>query len=140
LEWDTILADAEISVKLQIPVGASVLQVKRSKIVDGEPVGWIIDSLPMASIDETSMRKKFSGSVLDVLLTDGNYRIDYADSEVKPCLSKGKVNEILKGDEDGLLLYLDTVIMTMDGSPILWGQIWLDPSHFKFSFNRRRFR
>lgn len=140
LQWESTTADANISRKLQIPVGADVLQVKRSKIVDGVVVAWIIDTAPLAAIDEKAIRKKFSGSILDVLLTDNRYRIDYADSEIKPCIAKGEVKEVLPGDEDGLLLFLDTTTMTLDGAPILWGQIWLDPSHFKFAFHRRRFR
>lgn len=140
LSWETVQADAEMSRKLQIPVGADVLQVQRSKIVDGEPVAWIIDSSPLGMIDEKAIRKKFNGSILDVLLKDARYRIDYADSEVKPCIARGKVKEIMSGDQDGLLLFLDTLTMTMDGAPILWGQVWLDPSHFRFAFHRRRFR
>lgn len=140
LQWENTTADPEISLKLQVPVGAGVLQVKRSKLVDGEPVAWIIDTAPLAVIDEKALKKRFSGSVLDLLLEDGRYRIDYADSEVKPYLAKGEVKEILTGDSDGLLLFVDTTIMTMEGKPILWGRVWLDPSHFKFSINRRRFR
>jgi len=140
LQWETIDADAGISFKLQIPVGARVLQVRRCKIIDGEPAGWIIDTLPLAVVDEKAIKKKFSGSMLDVLLADDRYRIEYADTVVKPCLAKGEVKKFIKGDADGLLLHLDTVVVTMEGNHILWGQIWLDPSHFKFSFNRRRFR
>lgn len=140
LQWEDTTADAEISVKLQVPVGAPVLRVKRSKIVDGVPVAWIIDTAPLAVVDEKVLRKKFNGSILDVLMSDGRYRIDYADSEVKPCLARGEIAEILKGDADGLLLFMDTITMTMEGAPILWGQIWLDPTHFRFAFHRRRFR
>jgi len=140
LVWETVPANAYLSRKLQIPVDADVLQVRRSKIVDGVPVAWIIDSSPAALVDEKALREKFDGSILDVLLTDKRYRIDYADSEVKPCIARGQVKEILPGDQDGLLLFLDTVTMTMDGAPILWGQVWLDPSHFRFAFHRRRFR
>jgi DNA-binding GntR family transcriptional regulator len=140
LQWETTTADADTSRKLQIPFGDPVLRVKRSKIVDGEAVAWIIDTAPLSAIDEEAIRKSFDGSILDLLMTDSRYRIDYADSEVKPCLATGEVKEILPGDKDGLLLFLDTTTMTLEGTPILWGQIWLDPSHFKFSFSRRRFR
>lgn len=140
LQWRNIAADPEISVKLQVPVNAPVLQVKLSKIFDGKPAAWIIDTVPQALVDEKILRKKFSGSVLDVLLSEGRLQIDYADSEVKPYLAKGEVAEVLQGDADGLLLFLDTTVMSIEGAPILWGQIWLDPSRFKFSFSRRRFR
>lgn len=140
LSWETVQADADMSRKLQVPVGVDVLEVQRSKIVDGEAVAWIIDRSPLGMIDEKALRKKFDGSILDVLLTDRRYRIDYADSEVKPCIATGRIKEILPGDKDGLLLFLDTLTVTMDGLPILWGQIWLDPSHFRFAFHRRRFR
>nr|WMC98926.1 GntR family transcriptional regulator [Aminobacter aminovorans] len=140
MRWENVQADAAISRKLQIPVGAPVLQVKRSKIIDGAPSAWIIDTAPLDAVDEQMLRKKFDGSILDVLLSDGQYRIDYADSEVKPCLASGEVKEILSGNEDGLLLFLDTVTVTVEGKPILWGQVWLDPAHFTFAFHRRRFR
>jgi DNA-binding GntR family transcriptional regulator len=139
LTWEETVADADISRKLQIPFGAPVLRVTRSKIVDGVPVAWIIDIAPLSLIDTKAIRKKFKGSVLDVLLEDQQYRLDYADSEVKPCLLDEKTKPILTGNADGLLLHLDTVTMTQDGAPILWGQVWLDPGHFRFSFHRRRF-
>ena len=140
LLWETVQADADMSRKLQVPVGADILQVQRSKIVDGSAVAWIVDRTPLAMVDEKALRKKFVGSVLDVLLSDRRYRIDYADSEVKPCIATGRIKEILPGDKDGLLLFLDTLTMTIDGQPILWGEVWLDPSHFRFAFHRRRFR
>lgn len=139
LSWEETVADAAMSQKLQIPVGAGVLRVTRSKIVDGLSVAWIIDVAPRALVDTKAIRKKFNGSVLDVLLEDPRYRLDYADSEVKPCVADEKTKAILTGNQDGLLLHLDTVTMTLEGSPILWGQIWLDPGHFRFSFHRRRF-
>jgi DNA-binding GntR family transcriptional regulator len=139
LAWEDVAADAEISRKLQIPVGTSVLRVTRSKIVDRVPVAWIIDVLPHSLIDKKSLQRKFKGSVLDVLLEDQRYRLDYADSEVKPCLADDRIRSVLTGNADGLLLHMDTVTMTFDGLPILWGQIWLDPGHFRFSFHRRRF-
>ena len=140
LEWKTIPADPEMSVKLQVPVNAPVIQVSLSKIFDGKRAAWIIDTVPQSIIDEKSLRKKFNGSILDVLLSDGRLKIDYADSEVKPCRSIGELNKLLPGDPDGLLLFVDTTVMSIEGTPILWGQIWLDPSSFKFSFSRRRFR
>lgn len=140
MRWENVQADAIMSRKLQIPVGAPVLQVKRSKIIDDAPAAWIIDAAPLDAVDEEALRRKFDGSILDVLLADGHYRIDYADSEVKPYLAQGEVKEILSGNEDGLLLFLDTVTVTVEGKPILWGQVWLDPAHFRFAFHRRRFR
>jgi DNA-binding GntR family transcriptional regulator len=140
LSWENIQADASISRKLQVPVGAPVLQVKRSKIIDGAPSAWIIDTVPLDAVDEQALRSRFDGSILDILLADGHYKIDYADSEVKPFLATGEIKEILPGNDDGLLLFLDTVTITVEGKPILWGQVWLDPAHFRFAFHRRRFR
>lgn len=133
-------ADAKDSEKLQIPVNAPVFRIRLLKVFDGKPAAWIVDTIPEATIDESILRSKFKGSVLDVLLLSGNYKIEYADSEVRPCLAKGELAERLVGDEDGLLLHLDTVVMSAEGNPVLWGKIWLDPTSFRFSFSRRRFR
>jgi GntR family transcriptional regulator len=138
LVWEHVSAGADASRKLRIPIGDPVLQVQRCKVVDDSPTAWIIDSAPMDLIDEDELREQFQGSVLDVLLDSDRYELEYADSEVRPLICDDEIKCKLTGVTTDVLLYLDTTVMTRQGRPILWGQVWMDPHHFRFSFRRRR--
>lgn len=139
LTWEQVPADAEMSRKLRIPVGDMVLVVKRLKLVDDEPAAWVIDHLPRELVDPEDLRRKFRGSILDVLLEDPIQAIDYADSEVKPWICDEKLGKTLGRTEGDAVLYLDTTVVTVKGRPVIWGRIWLDPNHFRFAIRRRRF-
>ncbi|MGE0008341.1 MAG: GntR family transcriptional regulator [Parvibaculaceae bacterium] len=139
LAWDQVPADAEMSRKLRIPVGDPVLMAIRLKLVDDEPAAWVIDHMPRDLIDPDELKRKFRGSVLDVLLEDPTQAVDYADSEVKPWICDEKLARTLNRQEGDAVLYLDTTVVTVKGRPVIWGRIWLDPNHFRFAFRRRRF-
>lgn len=140
MEWNKIPADAEISVKLQIPVDAQVLQVKRQKTIGDSTVAWIIDTVPLRAVDENAIKGQFEGSILDIILANKEYSADYADTEIKPCLASDDMKASLAPEHSGLLLFMDTTVVTLEGEPLIWGQIWFDPTFFKFAFQRRRLR
>lgn len=140
LSWEEVPADADMSRKLRIPVGDAVLVVTRLKLVDDEPAAWVIDHMPRDLVDPDDLRRKFRGSILDILLEDtSQIAVDYADSEVKPWLCDEQLAKTLRKSKGAPVLYLDTTVVTVRGRPVIWGRIWLDPNHFRFAFRRRRF-
>ncbi len=139
LSWNEVPADAELSKKLRIPVGDPVLVVSRLKLVDDEPAAWVIDYLPSHLVDTSDVKRRFKGSVLDVLLDDENLLVDYADSEVRPHICDEPLAKTLQRPIGTAVLYLDTTVFNVRGEPVIWGRIWLDPSHFRFALRRRRF-
>lgn len=139
LSWDAVPADVELSMKLRIPAGDPVLLAKRLKIVDNNPAAWIIDAMPADLVDADDIKRRFHGSVLDAMLESETRYVDYADSEIKPCLCDSELAAILKKPEQSLLLFMDTTVITIKSRPIIWGRIWLDPDRFRFSFRRRQF-
>ena len=139
LDWSHAPADAEASRKLRIPVGDPTLKVSRRKILNGVPAAWIVDVAPLHGVDEDQLRKDFQGSVLDVMLESDTYQPEYADSEVRPCLVDAGLDQVLPDVTDGLLLHMDTIVMSREGTPLLWGLVWMDPNQFRFAFSRRRF-
>jgi DNA-binding GntR family transcriptional regulator len=139
LVWEQVAACADASRRLRIPIGDPVLLIRRCKVIDDTPAAWIIDSAPMDLINVNEIREQFRGSVLDVLLENDRYGLEYADSEVRPLTCDDAIRGQLPGVNTDVLLYLDTTVVTKQGRPILRGQVWMDPHHFRFSFRRRRF-
>ncbi len=139
INWEEVPADTDMSRKLKIPVGEPVIVATRLKLVDDQPAAWVIDHIRRDLVDPRDLKKRFRGSVLDVLLEDAAEALDYADSEVKPWLCDKKLATELRCTKGTALLYLDTTVVTVKGRPIIWGRVWLDPKHFRFAFRRRRF-
>lgn len=139
LAWETTTADSECSRKLRIPAGDEVVLGKRLKVVDGAPAAWIIDAMPSAIVDVEDVVRRFEGSVLDALMDNEGWSVDYADSEIQPAFCDAELSRTLKKPVGSLLLFMDTTVMDTRARPLVWGRVWLDPSKFRFSFRRRRF-
>lgn len=136
--WSIETAGADVSRKLRVPVGDEVISVSRRKMVDADPAAWIIDYLPLGLIELPELKRRFSGSVLDVLLQDQSLGIEYADSEVEPQICDFDLAKLLGRPVGSAIMYLDSVVFNATGRPMIWGRVWLDPSHFRFAFRRRR--
>ena len=138
LEWTEEPADAAASAKLRLPIGDPVLVVRRCKVFDGTRVAWISDVFPATLVDRVPIEQEFRGSVLDVLLAHPELDVEYADSEISPVALEQDIARPLRVAPGTLALCLDSTVYTAEGSPILWGLIWLLPEHFRFSFRRRQ--
>lgn len=131
-------ADDEIAGRLGIAEGDPVVIVRRVKLYDGEPVGWIVDYLPTTVISASAMRERFEGSVLDVLLEQTELHVEYSDMDVVPVSADEELAERLEVPVATATLHLDEATCTRDGDIVNWSQAWLLPDHLRFRLRRRR--
>lgn len=131
-------ADAEVAGRLGISEGDPVVIVRRVKLYDGEPVGWIVDYLPTAVIGAAAMRERFEGSVLDVLLAQTDLHVEYSDMDVVPVGADAELAALLEVPVGTAALHLDESTCTRDGDVVNWSQAWLLPDHLRFRLRRRR--
>lgn len=131
-------ADGEVAGRLGISEGDPVVIVRRVKLYDGEPVGWIVDYLPTSVIGAAAMRESFEGSVLDVLLARTDLHVEYSDMDVVPVSVDGDLAERLEVPVATAALHLDESTCTRDGEVVNWSQAWLLPDHLRFRLRRRR--
>lgn len=138
LEIEETAADKETAGRLEISEGTPVVVVKRLKLYGSEPVAWIVDYLPTSAMDADEMRRRFEGSVLDVLLEEVDLHVEYSDMDVVPVNVEGELAARLRVPDGRAALYLDELTCTRDGEVINWSKAWLLPDHLRFRLRRRR--
>lgn len=138
LEIVETAADGEVAGRLGIAEGDPVVIVRRVKLYDGEPVGWIVDYLPASVIGAAAMRERFEGSVLDVLLAQTDLHVEYSDMDVVPVGVDADLAALLEVPVATAALHLDESTCTRDGDVVNWSQAWLLPDHLRFRLRRRR--
>jgi DNA-binding GntR family transcriptional regulator len=138
LEWEEVLADAEMAQRLGIPLGHQVLIVRRMKSLHGVPVGVIHDHIPAGVLGFDLLRSEFHGSTLDVILDHPELGAEYADSEIVPVSLDHALADRLQVAPGSAALLIDTVVSTVEGRALDWGVCWYLPQHFRFSVRRRR--
>lgn len=132
-----VTADEEVAEHLNIPLGAKVMQVSRTKCLDGVPVGWIVDYVPEGVVAFDALRSDRSGSALDTLMASPDVGVEYADAEHTPRALPANIAKRLGVAAGTIALYIETLVWTSGGSPVDWAQVWLLPAHFRFVVRRR---
>lgn len=133
----SIAADRELSKKLKVDFGTRVTEVSRVKVINGHKVAFMTDLVPFGVLSEEDIHRQFEGSVLELLLANGAFTVDYAYTELKPARANPHLAGMLDVPEDSsLMLTMETVYGT-DGTPLEHALNYMVPDLFNFHIIRR---
>lgn len=138
LDIEEIEATVDLAQRLEIPLRTRTLVVSRAKVYDGVRVGWIVDYVPEGVMAFSTIIERFAGSILDILLTEQDLAVEYADCDVTPVALDRNLARRLEVKPGTPALYLDEVTCTRKARPVNWSRAWLLPEHLRFSVRRRR--
>jgi len=125
-------ADPDQAKALGVDENTTVVEVKRTILVEGRPVAYLIDTLPENLLPPDELRSGFTGSVLDLLLKRGSPPLGNSRTEIRavPAISEvARALEIQRGD---VLLCFAATLYTMDGQAIDTSQSYFLPGYFRF--------
>ncbi|GGM37205.1 GntR family transcriptional regulator [Longimycelium tulufanense] len=135
---EPIELDEEVAAQFKMPAGTSATVVRRGKLFEGEPVGWIVDYVPAEVLPFHTIRTEFRGSVLDVLLRHKELRVTYADCELEPVSLPGDIAGRLGVPPSSPSLFVDELTCDNEGNIVNVSHAWLLSGHFRFYIRRRR--
>lgn len=138
LEISELDADGKIAARLGVEPGARTLRVQRVKLYSGNPIGWIVDYVPVDVLQPATIVREFAGSILDVLLAHAELDVEYSDCDVVPVALNRDLAARLGVRAGTAALYLDEQTCTGQGRVVNWSQAWLLPEHLRFCLRRRR--
>ncbi|MFI1459137.1 GntR family transcriptional regulator [Nocardia carnea] len=113
-----------------------VTVVSRTKTIDARKVALIVDYVPESVLPLDTMRRRFDGSVLDLLLTDGV--AEYSDCTLIPVVATGELRDRLGCKDGSPLLQLSELTRDSVGAVVNRSEAWLSPETFRFQLRRRR--
>lgn len=137
LEITCLVANDDIAEKLKLEPGTDLLRVSRVILTEGRPTAYLIDILPKTIISDEDVRTKFTGSVLDLLLTRGDPTLGNSRCQIGAIAANQEVARALNIQRGDPLLYFDSILYTEDGSPIDYSLSFFIPGQFQFHVVRR---
>ncbi|WP_353892031.1 GntR family transcriptional regulator [Proteinivorax hydrogeniformans] len=124
--------------KLGLSNGEKVVQIKRIRTADGEPVVYCVDSIKASASFDLEDFKSLENSLLDLLKQKYSINISYAITEIVPVIADELLGEYLgKINKDPILL-LEQVHYTKENSPVLYSENYFKSDRFKFQVIRKR--
>ena len=136
LDIDQMTADAKGAEALGILEGSRLTRVRRVIRADNRPVAYLIDILPAEILASDALPRRFSGSVLDYLLSSGvDLRLSRAAiSATNAPADVAKALEIQRGD---VLLHFASQLYDGNGRVVDYSMSYFIPGYFHFHVNRR---
>lgn len=130
LEHETISADEFLSSKLQVPVNAPVLFLKRVRSVDGEPIMIIenrINLLQAPGLEDVDFEKE---TLFPWLERCAGKRIGYSQVRYAAKIAGEKRGRLLQVGEEAPVLHLEQQIFYADNTVTEWGNVWLRANRY----------
>jgi len=122
---------------LQIHPNDYILDVSRVIIAGDRPAAFLTDILPLDILKPEEVEKRFSGSILDLLLVKGTPKLMVARTDINAVTCTAQVARALGIQRGDALLYFSADLYTPDGRVVDISHSYFLPGYFNFHVVRR---
>lgn len=148
MDLQTDVADLEIGereatpeekIGLGLPEGsvAEVLAVSRVIVVEGQPVAYLQDVVPLTYLRKEDLGSAFRGSVLDRFLERGTPMLTNSRTEIMAVATDAALASRLRVHKQTALLKLVAQLYSFDERVVDYSISYFVPGYFKFHVMRR---
>jgi GntR family transcriptional regulator len=103
---------------------------------DSRPVAYLIDILPQEILKPDAVLDRFSGSVLDYLLSS-NVNLTLSRAAISATNAPAEVAKALEIQRDDVLLHFASQLYDFNGKVVDYSTSYFIPGYFHFHVNRR---
>ncbi|MBN1887981.1 MAG: GntR family transcriptional regulator [Thermoflexales bacterium] len=114
-----------------------VLSVTRAVAVNGQPVAYLSDVVPLDYLHKGDLGPAFDGSVLDVLIERGRPGLSHARTELAIALADPTLASRLSIKRGAPLFKLEAQVYAQDGRVVDYSLGYFVPGYFRFHVIRR---
>ena len=134
LECTVVAANELVAKMLRISIGDEVVQLRRLRFTDGQPIVIVVTHLPCALVRDITTKDLASNSMYDILARDFNLKIDHAIRTLEATVA-GEYEAKLLGVKLGApVQFIETVTYLVDETPIEFSHAFYRGDLNKFSF------
>jgi len=127
----------EQSEKLGIAADSPLLQINRVILADNAPAAYLIDILPEGILSPEILKNKFTGSVLDLLITNGEPSLAISKTEISATHAPSEVAKALDVQRGDTLLLLNAILYDQEGAPVDLSHSYFLPGNFRLHIIRK---
>jgi GntR family transcriptional regulator len=132
-----IKATPEQAKKLDVAPDTPLLQINRVILTDNAPVAYLIDILPEGILSPDILENKFTGSVLDLLITNGEPPLALSKTEISATHAPSEVARALDVQRGDTLLLLNAILYDQEGAPVDLSHSYFLPGNFRLHIIRK---
>jgi GntR family transcriptional regulator len=130
-------ADADEARSLELGAAGEVVEVSRVMLAEGRPVAYLVDVLVPGILPDGALERGFTGSVLDLLLRQGEPALDSARTEITAVSATGEIARSLSIQRGDVLLGMEAYLFTKDNHAVDHSLSYFLPGTFRFNVLRR---
>jgi DNA-binding GntR family transcriptional regulator len=131
-----IPADEELAETFGIPVGTTLIEVRRIRTADGRPAVYSVDRVPDALIDPSPERSAFGGSLYRILTAAG-HPISHAEAVLIPAIADKELAHLLDVSPGTPIQQLRQTDYDEAGAPVMVSDEWHVTSVIELRVYRR---
>lgn len=131
------IPDAGECLALGARPGGEVLCISRVILAEGQPIAYLVDTLPVDILSPEDLQADFRGSILDLLLRRGQPPLLASRTEINAVPASQQVARALGIQRGVVLLCFQAELYTTDSQIIDLSQSFFLPGYFRFHVVRR---
>jgi GntR family transcriptional regulator len=132
-----ITADGDLARTLAVPEGELILQVARTILAENRPIAYLVDNLPTDVLSADDVNQKFTGSVLDLLITHDGIPLTSSRCDITAMGAPSEIANALDIQRRDPLLIFSSKLYNNQGRVIDYSFSYFIPGHFRFHIVRR---
>lgn len=117
--------------------GVPLAEVSRVMLAGNRPIAYLIDALPEPFLPEEILNGAFRGSVLDLLLRQGDPGLSHSHANISAVSASPEVARYLGIQRGDVLLSLEAWLYTTSGEAVDHSYSFFLPGTFRFHVVRR---
>jgi GntR family transcriptional regulator len=114
-----------------------VVYVARVILAEGRPVAYLIDIVPEQFLEDFDLSSQFSGSILDLLLKQGNLDLTSSRCEINAVTASMEVARALQIQRGDVLLRFEAFLYDISGRVVDYSFSYFLPGVFRFHVVRK---
>jgi GntR family transcriptional regulator len=122
---------------LKIVPNQKIVEISWVMEAEGRPVAHLVDILPDDILTPRIVQQEFDGSVLDLLISRGNYGLASSHTTIDAVAAESEIARSLGIQRRDALMFFESTLFTNDGRPIDYSYSYYLPGYFHFQVIRR---
>lgn len=128
-------ANDEEAERLLIPAASPVTRLSRVKTIDGEPLALMRSVVPVTTVPEAELRRRFRDSI--TRLMERSHPLRYAESEISATACGPELGATLGLAPGDPVVVLEELFFGEQERPLVWNTNWLVPGRIRLELLRR---
>ncbi|MFZ3043120.1 MAG: GntR family transcriptional regulator [Thiobacillus sp.] len=128
-----VAADAPVAEKLALPIGSQVIEIKRVRYLNRQPMAFEVSYFPLAIGRRLSREDLSTRDIIVILENDFRVDVGFADLVLGAHLADASQARLLKIEPGSPMLHIERLTMAVEGEPLMYEHLFHRGDSFRYT-------